>query len=203
MSGEAIERVWERYQAKSSIVSLSDEGTMTNEGIAPGEPEGAGGAWGEYLQRRAGGAVSLQRHVGNDDESTRDWDSSWKESEEWSWEDSSWSRTKVYVGNLPAEVTEVALYDVFLPYGDLYDVRVIGKPGWEAGRRRGTRRCCALIVYASSDGAERCLAQLSGYEFQKGLGPLIIRYADKQPQRGWGSNEGRGKVEGKGKRRTG
>ena len=181
---EGVERVLERYKTKRLRDSLTGQGSMTDEEIEPEEPEDVGDVWEAFFQR---GGLAAQ---------ACDWDSSWPETEEWSWGDSSWHGGKLYVGNLPAEINEEALYDLFGPYGRLIEVHVMGC------RQKGTRRSCAFIVFASSDCAEWCLMEMSGYVLQAGDGPLTIRYADHQQQRGRGSNDGKGRVKGRGKRKS-
>jgi len=65
---------------------------------------------------------------------------------------------KLFVGSLSWGTTEHGLRELFQPYGDLEEVRVITDR--ETGRSRGF----GFITFANREGAERAIAELDGTE---------------------------------------
>ena len=117
---------------------------------------------------------------------------SWDGSYSWEAYNSGADAAKLYVGNLPADITEEALKELFSPYGTLREIHVM------QGRQKHTGQSCAMVVFASSKDAESCRCDSwSDYEFTKGDGPLIVKYADDQQHKGKGKSKGMGKGKGK------
>ena len=130
-----------------------------------------------------------------------DWQEGWDETDEWSSQyDDSWAAyrgsgaSKLYIGNLPATITKDSLQKVFGAYGKVEEIHVM------QGRQKRTGQSCAMVVFASQTDAESCRRYLwNGYEFKKGDGPLIVKYADDQQHKGKGKSKGISKGRGKGK----
>lgn len=88
------------------------------------------------------------------------------------------SDVKLYVGNLPGDITKEAIEIVFSSYGPLDDVHIM------TGRSK-TGQACAFVRYTSPDGAKQAVAAMqSGYEIRPGQGNLIVKNADDNPIRG-------------------
>jgi len=93
---------------------------------------------------------------------------------------------KLYVANLPPDITQEALEYVFKNYGRLEDVFIMSG-------RSDTGQSGAFIVYESASDAKTCLNAMSnGYEIRPGEGNILVKFAD-------GDRKG-GKGKGKGKR---
>mmetsp|Transcript_56713 Transcript_56713/g.105006 ORF Transcript_56713/g.105006 Transcript_56713/m.105006 type:complete len:237 (-) Transcript_56713:80-790(-) len=86
---------------------------------------------------------------------------------------------KLYVGNLPADITEHALQYVFSTYGVVTDIHIM------TGRSK-SGQSSAFVNYSNQQEASTCLAALEGgYEIRPGEGFITARYADdQQPPRG-------------------
>jgi cold-inducible RNA-binding protein len=94
----------------------------------------------------------------------------------------------IFVGNLPYGATEEGLRDLFGPFGEVQQVRIMTDR--DTGRSRGF----AFVEMAQDDDAEKAIAALNGKDF--GGRPLTINEARPRPERSSGGGEG-------GKRRGG
>lgn len=82
--------------------------------------------------------------------------------------------SKVYVANLPDDITKDALDYVFRSYGRLTDVHILG------GRSK-SGRAAAFVCYSDPEEARKCiLAMQSGYEIRPGQGDIQVKYASDQ-----------------------
>eukprot|EP00927_Polykrikos_kofoidii_P034986 TRINITY_DN2956_c0_g1_i4.p1 TRINITY_DN2956_c0_g1~~TRINITY_DN2956_c0_g1_i4.p1 ORF type:complete len:327 (+),score=44.48 TRINITY_DN2956_c0_g1_i4:97-1077(+) len=89
---------------------------------------------------------------------------------------------KLYIGNLPGDITRDAIETVFSTYGTLEDVHVMN------GRSK-TGHSCAFVVYSTIDEAETAMAAMqTGYEIRPGEGNIVVKSAEA----------GKGKGKGKG-----
>ena len=122
--------------------------------------------------------------------------------EEWKWqrrvEDwEDWeSYVKLYIENLPADITPAYIQNVFeaFGFGHIEDIHVMQGRHWQ------TRKSCAMVVFASHTEAEKCryYFKWNDYEFKKGHGPVNVRYArDQQLLSGKGKGNGKGKGTGR------
>mmetsp|Transcript_6446 Transcript_6446/g.14101 ORF Transcript_6446/g.14101 Transcript_6446/m.14101 type:complete len:229 (+) Transcript_6446:91-777(+) len=86
---------------------------------------------------------------------------------------------KLYVGNLPTDITEHALQYVFSTYGVVTDIHIM------TGRSK-SGQSSAFVNYSNQQEASTCLAALEqGYEIKPGEGFITARFADDQaPPRG-------------------
>lgn len=76
--------------------------------------------------------------------------------------------SKLWVGNLPADITPQQLEDVFKQYGKVEDVSILPNKS-----RSG--QVCAFVHYASPSQADACVqAMSSGYELRPGEGELKV-----------------------------
>lgn len=92
--------------------------------------------------------------------------------------------TKIYIANLPPDVTRDAIEYVFGMYGMLTDLHIMN------GRSK-TGQGCAFVTYANPIEARRCIAAMAqGYEIRPGDGELIVRYADGHDSKGKGKGPG-------------
>jgi RNA recognition motif-containing protein len=67
---------------------------------------------------------------------------------------------KLYVGNLPFEVGEQDLQELFAPHGEVVSAKVITDR--ETGRPRGF----GFVEMASSEAAQKAIQSLDGREFK-------------------------------------
>lgn len=75
--------------------------------------------------------------------------------------------TKLWVGNLPGDVSQDEVQSVFSAYGRLTEVNVLPV-------KSRTGQACAFVHYESKDNADRCLeAMKSGYQFRTGDSTII------------------------------
>lgn len=82
------------------------------------------------------------------------------------------SGTKLYVGNLPHDITREALEMVFSTYGNLEDVHIM------TGRSK-SGQSCSFILYSEAQDAKTAIAAMqSGYEIRPGEGDIIVKFAD-------------------------
>jgi RNA recognition motif-containing protein len=82
--------------------------------------------------------------------------------------------SKIYVANLPDDITKDALEYVFRTYGQLRDVHIMG------GRSKNGR-AAAFVCYSDPEEARKCvLAMQSGYEIRPGQGDIHVKYASDQ-----------------------
>jgi len=96
----------------------------------------------------------------------------------------------LFVGNLPYDASEEALRDLFAPFGEVQQVRIM------TDRDTGKSRGFAFVEMAQDDQAAAAIASLNGKEF--GGRPLTINEARPRPERSGGAGGGFG-----GKRRGG
>lgn len=95
--------------------------------------------------------------------------------------------SKIYIANLPPDITKDALEYVFGMYGVLTDLHIMN------GRSK-TGQGCAFATFGSPIEARRCIAAMAqGYEIRPGDGELIVRYADGHDTKGKGKGPGRGR----------
>lgn len=87
---------------------------------------------------------------------------------------SSGSGVKIYVANLPEDITKDHLEYVFNNYGRVEDIHVL------TGRSKSGRLAC-FVIYSSPDSASKCIAAMqSGYEIRPGQGDIQVKYASDQ-----------------------
>mmetsp|Transcript_16259 Transcript_16259/g.44785 ORF Transcript_16259/g.44785 Transcript_16259/m.44785 type:complete len:368 (-) Transcript_16259:52-1155(-) len=87
---------------------------------------------------------------------------------------------KLYVANLPTDITRDAIMYVFSTYGRVQDIHIM------TGRSK-SGMAAAFIVYTYVDQAKKCLmAMQQGYEIRPGQGNIIVKYADDQGGPGGG-----------------
>jgi len=80
-------------------------------------------------------------------------------------------RTKLFVGNLPADIQQEALRMVFSHYGTVTNVHIM------AGKSK-SGQSCAFVEYASTVEAETAILTLhEKYEIRPGEGNIIVKYA--------------------------
>jgi RNA recognition motif-containing protein len=91
---------------------------------------------------------------------------------------------KIYVGNLPFNVTDTELRALFEPYGSIDTANVVMDR--DTGRSRGF----GFVSMPNQDEAEKAMAGLNGKD-ESGR-PLIVNEAKPQTQRS-GSREGGGR----------
>ena len=88
----------------------------------------------------------------------------------------------LFVGNLPFDATEEALRDLFSPFGEVQQVRVITD--------RDTRKPRGFaFVEMAEDAASKAIAALNGKDF--GGQALTINEARPRPERGGGGYGGK------------
>jgi RNA recognition motif-containing protein len=85
---------------------------------------------------------------------------------------------KLYVGNLPYDVTEQALRDLFAQVGEVVSVAIITDR--DTGRPRGF----GFVEMADQAAAQKAISQLNGKTF--GQRQLTVNEARPQPSRGGG-----------------
>ena len=91
--------------------------------------------------------------------------------------------TKLYVGNLPYDVTDVELEQVFSRVGPVESARIITDR--ETGRARGFG-----FVEMAEEDAQRAIAELNGQLL--GSRPLVVNEARPREDRGGGGGGGYG-----------
>jgi len=80
---------------------------------------------------------------------------------------------KLYVGNLPADITKDAIDMVFSTYGRVLDVHVMNA-------RAKNGQSCAFVIYTTSTEAKTCMAAMqTGYEIRPGEGNIFVKHADE------------------------
>ena len=89
----------------------------------------------------------------------------------------------LFVGNLPLDATEEALRDLFSPFGEVQQVRIM------TDRDTGKARGFAFVEMAEDDIA-KAIAALNGKDF--GGRALTINEARPKPERGGGGGKQRG-----------
>ncbi len=88
----------------------------------------------------------------------------------------------LFVGNLPSDATEEALRDLFSPFGEVQQVRIMTDR--DTGRARGF-----AFVEMAEDAAAKAIAALNGKDF--GGQALTINEARPKPERGGGGGGGK------------
>ena len=86
--------------------------------------------------------------------------------------------TKLYVGNLPFDVTENDLHDLFAGFGPVTEVNLI------MDRASGRSRGFAFVTMATPEGAQAAVTGLASQEF-KGRA-LTVNEARPREERGGG-----------------
>jgi RNA recognition motif-containing protein len=87
---------------------------------------------------------------------------------------------KLYIGNLPGDITRDAVESVFSTYGNLEDVHVMN------GRSK-SGHSCAFVVYSTVDEAETAVAAMqTGYEIRPGEGNIVVKSAEAGKGKGKG-----------------
>jgi len=106
---------------------------------------------------------------------------------------------KLFVGNLPFELSDLELEDIFKDYGEIASAKVI------VDRRTGRSRGFGFVEMNTEDGAKNAVEALNGLEV-KGR-PINVSFARKQAEgersgggRGFGGGGGRGFGGGGGRR---
>jgi RNA recognition motif-containing protein len=97
----------------------------------------------------------------------------------------------LFVGNLTFDTTEDALRDLFSPFGEVQEVRIM------TDRDTGKSRGFAFVEMVQDDDAAKAIAALNGKDF--GGRALTINEARPRPERSGGFRPGGGG----GKRRGG
>lgn len=67
-------------------------------------------------------------------------------------------KNKLYVGNLPYSVTDESLAELFAPYGEVSEAKVI--PDKFSGRSKGF----GFVTMADEKAAEKAIAEMNGKE---------------------------------------
>ena len=98
----------------------------------------------------------------------------------------------LFVGNLPFGATEDGLRELFAPFGEVQQVRIM------TDRDSGKSRGFAFVEMAQDDDAAKAIASLTGKDF--GGRPLTVNEARPRPERSGGFRSGGGSG---GKRRGG
>lgn len=85
--------------------------------------------------------------------------------------------TRLFVGNLSFKVTEDDLLDLFSPYGDVMQVRIINDR--ETGRPRGF----GFVTMASKEEADKAIEGLNKQEIEgRALTVNIARPREERPR---------------------
>lgn len=95
----------------------------------------------------------------------------------------------LFVGNLPYGTTEDALRDLFNPFGEVQQVRIM------TDRDTGKSRGFAFVEMAQDDAAAKAIDSLSGKDF--GGRALTVNEARPKPERSGGFRPGGGGYGGK------
>mmetsp|Transcript_50323 Transcript_50323/g.150349 ORF Transcript_50323/g.150349 Transcript_50323/m.150349 type:complete len:264 (-) Transcript_50323:96-887(-) len=81
-------------------------------------------------------------------------------------------KTKLFVGNLPADITQEAIATVFGHYGAVTNIHVM------VGKSR-SGQACAFVEYAAALEAETAVLTLhEKYEIRPGDGPILVKFAN-------------------------
>lgn len=91
--------------------------------------------------------------------------------------------TKLYVGNLPSDITREAIDMVFSTYGRVLDIHIMN------ARAKNGQSCCFVIYATSAEAKTAISAMQQGYEIRPGEGNIFVKYADeKGGEKGGGSD---------------
>jgi len=81
------------------------------------------------------------------------------------------ARTKLFVGNLPADIQQEAIRMVFSHYGQVTNIHIM------TGKSR-SGQSCAFVEYSSPLEAETAILTLhEKYEIRPGEGNIMVKYA--------------------------
>lgn len=94
--------------------------------------------------------------------------------------------TKIYVGNLPWRATDAQLSQLFGNHGEVSDAKIVTDR--ETGRSRGF----GFVTMASSDDAQRAIAQLNGADLD-GRALKVNEAEERRPRSGGGGGGGGGR----------
>ncbi|MCS1409080.1 MAG: hypothetical protein M2R45_02259 [Verrucomicrobia subdivision 3 bacterium] len=83
--------------------------------------------------------------------------------------------TRLFVGNLSFKITESDLLDVFLPYGDVIEVRII------LDRDTARPRGFGFVTMASKEEANKAIEALNGQNIEGR--PLTVNIARPREER--------------------
>lgn len=95
----------------------------------------------------------------------------------------------LFVGNLPFSATEDGLRDLFAPFGEVQQVRIM------TDRDTGKSRGFAFVEMVEDDAAAKAIAALNGKDFDGRA--LTINEARPRPERSGGSRSGGSSYGGK------
>jgi len=80
-------------------------------------------------------------------------------------------KTKLFVGNLPADIQEEAINIVFSHYGTVTNIYIM------SGKAK-SGQACAFVEYSAPIEAETAVLTLhEKYEIRPGDGPILVKYA--------------------------
>lgn len=99
---------------------------------------------------------------------------------------------KLFIGSLPADITEEELKIVFSTYGEVVDINIVAN----SASKSKTGHCCAFLGYASRESAEDAIQVLDNqYKIREGGDEILpIRVSWPRPS----FDSGKGKSSGKG-----
>lgn len=87
--------------------------------------------------------------------------------------------SKLFVGQLPRDVDEQFVRELFAPYGEISSVFVIRK-------KSETKNGCAFVKFADRDMAQNAIDSLDGEIRMEGVEkPLKVKFADPNKQQQW------------------
>uniref|UniRef100_A0A7S2M0M6 RRM domain-containing protein n=1 Tax=Skeletonema marinoi TaxID=267567 RepID=A0A7S2M0M6_9STRA len=87
--------------------------------------------------------------------------------------------SKLFVGQLPRDVDEQFVRELFAPYGEISSVFVIKK-------KSETKNGCAFVKFADRDMAQAAIDSLDGEIRMEGVDkPLKVKFADPNKQQQW------------------
>lgn len=96
------------------------------------------------------------------------------------------SDVKLYIGNLPDDITREAIDMVFGTYGRVEDIHIM------TGRSR-SGQACAFVTYSSPGEAKSAIhAMEAGYEIRPGEGHILVKAADDKDGGDRGRDRGGG-----------
>lgn len=88
---------------------------------------------------------------------------------------------KIWIGDLPPEVSREELRQAFAPFGNIVDLNIV------SGRAHLTNRSYGIIQYSDPAVASHAVSVMNGkYEFRAGDGPIIVRLKEEnwKPRQG-------------------
>jgi len=87
--------------------------------------------------------------------------------------------SKLFVGQLPRDVDEQFIRELFAPYGEISSIFVIKK-------KSETKNGCAFVKFAERDMAQAAIDSLDGEIRMEGVDkPLKVKFADPNKQQQW------------------